>query len=161
MRETENNIQQYKAMLPRMKEKLTAMTLMLIIAVTVMTSTTFAWITISTAPEVFGISTTITGNGSLEIALSNKDGVAPGASAVGDSLNSIVEKNMTWGNLVNLSDESYGLDDLILRPATLNTSDLDGSPLFAAYYGGDGRVNRLIKTSNIYKQHCNINYFTT
>ena len=45
--------------------------------------------------------------------------VPPSASAVGDSLLSIQQRNQTWGNLINLSDPSYGLDQIILRPATL------------------------------------------
>ena len=51
--------------------------------------------------------------------------------------------NVTWGNLINLSNEAYGLEHLTLRPAQLNTASLLDSPLYGAVYGGDGRVTQL------------------
>ena len=115
-------------------------------AAIVAVSATFAWITLSRAPEVTGIATTLSGNGALEIALSKPDGSQPdnfdideGAPAKTD----VVSSNLQWGNLVNLSDASYGIDNLALRPAQLNTSNLLNSPLWGASYGGDGRITQL------------------
>ena len=64
----------------------------------------------------------------------------PSDSAVGDSVLSIQQRNTTWGNLINLSDPSYGLDEIILRPAKLNTGSLAKNPFVSAQYGEDGRV---------------------
>lgn len=129
-----------------MREKLSAAGLGLLVAAIVAVSATFAWITLSRAPEVTGIATTLSGNGALEIALSKPDGSQPdnfdideGAPAKTD----VVSSNLQWGNLVNLSDASYGIDNLALRPAQLNTSNLLNSPLWGASYGGDGRITQL------------------
>ena len=129
-----------------MREKLSAAGLGLLVAAVVAVSATFAWITLSRAPEVTGVATTLSGNGALEIALSKPDGSQPddfdideGAPAKTD----VVSSNLQWGNLVNLSDASYGIDNLALRPAQLNTSNLLNSPLWGASYGGDGRITQL------------------
>ena len=46
----------------------------LLVATIMLVSTTYAWITLSQAPEATGLQTNITGNGSLEIALMPADG---------------------------------------------------------------------------------------
>ena len=51
------------------KSKLLAAIAMLMVATIMMVSSTYAWFTLSTAPEVKGISTTIGSNGNLEMAL--------------------------------------------------------------------------------------------
>lgn len=151
MKETQRRIKAYKAALPGLKERIAAVAVLLAMSVAMMTSATFAWLTISRAPEVAGVNTTVAANGNLEIALVEGDGtVEPDASKVGDSSaadgQSVFSANLTWGNLVNLSDPKYGLDNLVLRPAQLNTTDLLGSPLYGAIFTPDGRVERL--TSN-------------
>lgn len=144
MRETEKRIKEYKKALPHLREKLAAATMMLLVSVIVMTASTFAWITLSASPEVSGMTTSVAANGNLEIALSDADGLEPEESQVGDSVasanTSLVDANLTWGNLVNLADPSYGLGNLTLRPAALNQSALESNPLRAAQYGADGRV---------------------
>ena len=55
----------------------------------------------------------------------------------------VIVTNLQWGNLVNLSDDSYGIENLPLRPARLNTSSLLVRPLQGAVYGSDGRVTSL------------------
>ena len=114
--------------------------LFFVISIIMMTSATFAWLTVSGSPEITGIETTIAANGNLEIALAKSDGSKPAESEVGDANLAIALRNLTWGNLVNLSDPSYGLDEIVLRPAALNTSSLLSSPLFAAKYSEDGRI---------------------
>lgn len=147
MRETEKRIKAYKAMLPRMKERVVAALSLLAVAITTMVSSTYAWLVLSQSPEVKGLQTTIAANGNLEIALAGRvvNGVfmPPAESAVGDGLLGIVDKNLTWGNLVNLGDPYYGLENIILRPAKLNENDLANSPLYAATYGADGRIEEL------------------
>lgn len=147
MKDTAKRIRAYKAALPGLKERLAAVALLLVVSTVMMISATFAWITLSRAPEVTGINTTISGNGNLEIALSDKDGKEPDVSAIGDSSatdgQTIQNANLTWGNLVNLTD-GYGLDNLTLRPAMLNMNGLkNGSPLWGASYKEDGRIDKL------------------
>ena len=147
MNETQLRIKAYQAALPGLKERVVAVALLLVISITMMTSATFAWLTISRAPEVTGVSTTVAANGNLEIALVNPEGSVPDESKVGDSSaaegQSVSGSNITWGNLVNLSDPSYGLDNLVLRPAQLNRSALLTSPLYGAVYSQDGRIEKL------------------
>ena len=147
MNKTQRNIEAYKAALPGLKERVFAVALLLVMSVAMMTSATFAWITLSRAPEVSNVTTNISANGNLEIALVKPDGSLPDESAVGDSSaadgRNIVDANLTWGNLVNLSDSSYGLNDIVLRPALLgNTDDLVSQPLKGVDYGKDGRLEQ-------------------
>lgn len=146
MTDTQAKIKEYQARLPHMKEKLAMVAMLFIMSTVMLTSATFAWVVLSKNPEVKGMSTTVAGNGNLEIALVSPDGSEPAASAVGDSNLEVVERNITWGNLVNLSDAAYGLENLVLRPAQLNKAALLSSPLYGADYGKDGRITRL--TSN-------------
>lgn len=144
--ETRNRIEAYKKALPDMKERVAATAFLMVMSVMMMASASFAWLTISRRPEVTGVSTSVTANGNLEIALASSDN-APEESQVGDSSTtkgqSITASNITWGNLVNLSDPSYGLENLTLRPAQLNQSALLDSPLYGAVYQNDGRVEEL------------------
>lgn len=150
MNETQRRIKAYRDALPGLRERIAAVALLLVMSITMMTSATFAWLTISRAPEVSGVNTTVAANGNLEIALANSNDTAPGVSKVGDSSatkgQAVTTANLTWGNLVNLSDPSYGLENLTLRPAQLNESALLTSPLYGAVYSADGRVQKL--TSN-------------
>ena len=148
MTETQKRIEAYKKALPEIRERVIAVALLFAMSMAMMTSATFAWLTISRAPEVTAVSTTVAANGNLEIALATGDGrTAPGESKVGDSSaaegQSVTAANITWGNLVNLSDPSYGLDNLVLRPAQLNTFELLDSPLYGAEYDSDGRIEKL------------------
>lgn len=148
MTDTQKRIRAYKTALPGLRERIVAVALLLAMSVAMMTSASFAWLTISRRPEVKGVNTTVAANGSLEIALATGDGkTAPGESRVGDSSategQTVVGSNVTWGNLINLSDPSYGLENLIMRPAQLNTASLLDSPLYGALYGEDGRITQL------------------
>lgn len=135
------------------KKKLTAAGAMLLVAAIMMVSTTYAWFTLSTAPEVKGISTSVGANGNLEIALSPmtsangsdiKTGTSDSMQAVGRDMK---ESNITWGNLVDLSDPAYGLTQIKLMPAVLNKTEgtvpINSGILKIAEYGYDGRVMSL------------------
>lgn len=133
------------------QKKLMAATSMLMVAVIMMVSSTYAWFTLSTAPEVTGITTAVGANGNLEIALANADTWADHnkvTSQVGDSGKAPELANVTWGNIVDVSkNEFYGLDKIILMPSKLNVTD-DGLKVNAAYlktpeYGADGRISAL------------------
>ncbi|MBQ3531613.1 MAG: hypothetical protein IJA05_06820 [Oscillospiraceae bacterium] len=146
--ETQKRIEAYRELLPGLREKVTAVAFLLALSVIMLTSASYAWLTISRAPEVTAVSTNIAANGSLEIALATGDGkTAPGESQVGDSSaaegQNIKDANITWGNLINLNDPTYGLQNLVLRPAQLNTTSLLESPLYGAEYKEDGRVEKL------------------
>lgn len=149
MNETQKRIQAYKNALPGLKERVMAVALLLVLSASMMTSATFAWITLSRAPEVSGMATTVAANGSLEIALVNSKGDKPAESGTSDSSEAqgMVKANLTWGNLVNLSDPSYGLDKIALRPALLSDYNRTVYPLYGATYGKDGRV---VSTSDRY-----------
>ncbi len=126
-----------------------ALSLFLMSAV-LMISTSYAWLVLSVAPEVTGITTNVAANGSLEIALlttSTRQDMSTITSGVGQSLvNNKTSANLTWGNLLDLHDESYGLSDIVLLPARLNlTPSGDGYKVEAGMlsvptYGYDGRI---------------------
>lgn len=137
--DTKKRIEEAKALLPGIKERIIAVGLMLAMSVAMVASSSYAWLTISRSPEAKGMSTTITGNGNLEISLVPLDGSLPG-NADG-SANDLFSTNITWGNLVNLSDQRYGLDQIALRPSLLSTYNLTTAPLYGATYGADGRVS--------------------
>lgn len=150
--ETRELIKYYKEQLPHMKEKLAAAIMMLVVAACVTITATYAWTTLSTAPEVSNVETTVAANGSLEIALAKGNGELPGKSAEGDSTGAgtaVSIANTTWGNLINLSDDNvYGLSKVTLRPAALNTAGLLTSPLYGVEYGEDGRISNRIYDEN-------------
>lgn len=137
------------------KKKLMGAVCMLLVASIMMVSSTYAWFTLSTAPEITGISTSVGANGNLEMALLNTATYGDTSlikSAVGNSMDTgtpVTEANVTWGNLVNLSDESYGMTKITLMPAQLNVKEgkLDTSPLATAQYGADGRVTGVAGTT--------------
>lgn len=145
-RETKRRIAYYQEALPDMKKKVTAAALMLMIAVIVSVTAAYAWMTLSVAPVVSSVNTTMSANGTLEIALSNPEGTEPEEMDIDESVGyttDVTSTNLRWGNLVNLSDSSYGIDNLVLRPAQLNTASLKSSPLWGAVYGADGRISTL------------------
>lgn len=138
-----------------LRKKLLAAIAMLLVACIMTVSSTYAWFTLSTAPEVKGISTTVGANGNLEMALGTYDtflGAVDPSSYVGSSFDKTGDytlSNITWGNLVDLSSDSYGLQNITLYPAQLNmvdgsTSQINRtSPLQFPKYGADGRVTEL------------------
>lgn len=144
-----------------LKSKLMAAVSMLLVSAIMVSVTTYAWFILSTAPEVKGMSTTVGSNGALEMALvdyeAGKDLNAvlnsiPTAVGSSSAKASLKEANKTWGNLVDLSDNYYGLtsDDMTLYPAALNMDTSNGKKigdmnamLKYAAYGTDGRVAEL------------------
>lgn len=133
------------------RNKMMAAVSMLMISSIMMVSSTYAWFTLSTAPEVKNISTTVAGNGSLEIALMPANGLL-GSITSGFASNKnggtvdVTTANTTWGNIINLSDASYGLNKVELNPAQLNSAaeDFATKPLAVATYGFDGRIDELL-----------------
>lgn len=141
-----------KVLMPSgIRNKLIAAIAMLLVSMILMVSATYAWFTLSTAPEVKNITTTVAGNGSLEIALMPTDGLlgsirSGNSSTVGGGTVPITTANTTWGNLVTLSDLSYGLGNINLNPAVLDTTNGGtaltdpAKPITVPVFGGDGRI---------------------
>lgn len=128
------------------KKKLTAAIMMLLISCIMTVTSTYAWFTLSTAPEITGVSTTVGANGNLEIALATTD-----TWSTPDSITSEADSSgdyTTWGNLVDLSN-GYGLDKVTLYPAKLNVADskVESIILSTPLYGADGRVTELAKNT--------------
>ena len=127
---------------------------MLLVCLTVLGTATYAWLVISVRPEVSGMALNIGANGGLEIALLSADTYVNTdliKSNVGDSLEvrSAEEANQTWGNVIDLSSETYGLDQIQLLPAMLsvsgvgNTAKVDDGLLRVPAFGSDGRIINL------------------
>ena len=152
MTDEEYRRERKKIVVPLFFRRKVFIVLMLVITSGIMTvAATYAWFILSTAPEVTGVTATVGANGSLEIALlNNETGVDLGkiTAAVGDSVSvaGIVRSNQTWGNVVDLSDTSYGLGTIILNPSVIHTTDADGRTLDTTAMlsvpknGTDGRI---------------------
>lgn len=144
------------------KSKLMAAVCMLLVSTIMLMSSTYAWFTLSTAPEVTGITTSVGANGNLEMALlpSDKTTVPEALAAItseagdGAATKTMVQKNVTWGNLVTLSDpddatngDYYGLNHIVLYPSALNETDgainIGSGILSYPQYGSDGRISAL------------------
>ena len=133
-----------------LKRKLLSAVAILLLSCLLFTGVTFAWLTLALAPEVSGITTNVGANGALEIALLNeKTRIDPSTiqTAVGQSLSSgSYTANYTWGNLIDLSHEEFGLGEINLSPARLQISksgdqySVTSSMLAVPNYGYDGRI---------------------
>ena len=138
-----------RSIISSIKGKLIAAVAMLLVGVFMVISSSYAWFTLSTAPELTGVYTSVGANGNLEMALVPSGGMGSITSNVGDSGN-----NNSWGNIVDLGKENgYGLSQIQLMPARLDVlaSDhegyaykLNGAGLLSPVYGADGRVESLL-----------------
>ncbi len=137
------------------KRKIFMVFMMLVCSGIMAVMSTYAWFILSTAPEVVGVTTTVGANGSLEIALlNNETGTDPGTitADVGQSITIVgaVEGNVTWGNLVDVSDASYGLNTIVMYPAVLNETGgiLDVNAMLSIPRNGvDGRITGLVSNT--------------
>lgn len=113
------------------RKKLMAAIAMVLVASIMVVSSSYAWFTLSTAPEVKGITTSVGSNGNLEMALRTVSDVNTIQTSTG--VTDTYEANAYWGNLVDLDykkDNSnvYGMDIVSLAPARLNAEfDKDSS----------------------------------
>ena len=137
-----------------LKGKLLAVTSMLLVSAVLLTVTSYAWLVMSTAPEITGVTTSLGANGSLEIALlttQTYQDLSTIKTSIGQSLaNNKTVANNTWGNLVDLNDASYGLGEIALLPSRLNVKEYGGTYavdptniLSVPIYGYDGRIEDL------------------
>ena len=153
-----------------LRAKLMSTVAMLLVASTLLVTSSYAWFVMSTAPEVSGIDTQVGANGALEIALLNEKSWADlsqldmgdiDESAAGDTAAAALAANLTWGNLVNLADPSYGLSKIILQPARLNLisagADGEGTQQYKVaatllktpVYSEDGRIQKLVNDAAV------------
>lgn len=149
------------------KAKLMAATSLLLVSAILLSLTTYAWFILSTAPEVTEMQTTAGANGSLEIALQSGDTVSDIndiKNRVGDSsaVGSLKKANCTWGNVVDLSGDTYGLQGLSLLPARLNMKAngtvSKSSPLKMPLFGQDGRISELANLNSMRYDDTNKKY---
>ena len=128
----------------KIQKKIFAAASLLLVSALLLGSVSYAWLSLSARPEVASVATNIASNGSLEIAL----GKDIRESAVGDSFDTAdaTIANRTWGNLIDLTDKSYGLQSITLRPAMLNSAGGAVNtlhPFAHPVYGTDGRVEKI------------------
>lgn len=130
------------------KGKLISAIAMLLVAVIMVVSSTYAWFTLSTAPEVSGINTAVGANGALEMLLLTYDTNGTPIYNNGE-VDGAYDRNTYWGNLVDLATsatQNYGADKITLYPSILNTVDgkiVLEAPISTPKYGSDGRVDSL------------------
>ncbi len=145
----------------KVRRRLFAALCMVLISLIMLSTTTFAWFTLSTAPEARSIDTTVAGNGSLEIALMPASGAIADITSGRNSSADYVDNSQTtkvantrWGNLIDVvgvgTSDVYGLTKLNLMPAYANLSASSAS--FAVpEFGNDGRVKAAADGSAIAK----------
>lgn len=139
----------------KIRKKLKITLIFAIVCLVLMISASYAWLTLSLRPEVTRLDTNVGANGSLEIALlTGSTYVDPLLirTSIGDSIaeQDALEANHSWGNVIDLSDERYGLGEISLLPARLNAMPgAEGSCavrqnlLNVAEFGIDGRITIL------------------
>ncbi len=136
--------------LKHLKSRLMSAMSMLLVAALLLSTVSYAWLTMSVAPEVTGVTTNIGSNGSLEIALlttETRQDLSKIKTTFGNSLAmDNPSANNTWGNILDLSYSSYGLNNIALLPARLNIQQannkfsVDSGLLSVPTYGFDGRI---------------------
>lgn len=115
------------------KTKLVSAIAMLLVATIMMTSASFAWFTISTAPEVTGMDVSLAATKNLEIAKIDGDD-EPDEPYPGDA-----DDQTKWGAIVTFDDD----DAVVLAfPATMT----DGA-LHSVDYAEDGRIDAYAETT--------------
>lgn len=107
-------------------KKLTVTLTLVVVCLVLAIWATYAWFVLSSRPEVQRMETNVGANGSLEIALLNKETFEDPSlirTTVGDSAvkQNVKESNLSWGNVIHL-DYGYGLDEITLKPARLNVT---------------------------------------
>lgn len=136
------------------KRKFASALCMLLISSILMATSSYAWLIMSIAPEVTGMTANVGANGALEIALLNKE-TREDLSQIPTLGGSLATRNPSannsWGNIIDLSYDVYGLSDFVLWPSRLNVVNPDSAGNFLVdtnllsvpTYGYDGRIIEL------------------
>lgn len=151
-----------------LRKKLFSAAAMLLVASIMLVSTSYAWLVLSTAPEVTGVATQMGANGALEIVLLDTDSYNDVSmiaefdvdESLGDQEPLATATNLQWGNLVNLGDSrTYGWDKIVLNPSRLaitpSGNDAEGNAIYTVLntllktpvYSEDGRIIKLEQTA--------------
>ena len=137
------------------KRKLIITLSLLLICIVLLTTAAYAWLVISQMPEVSGISTRVGANGSLEVALLTDETYLDPTlikTKVGSSAEilDLVESNVFWGSLVDLSSDVYGLNAISVLPSRLNVRPsgdreytVSTNMLAFPEYSADGRFTKM------------------
>ena len=137
------------------KKKIIISVCILLICVLLLAAVSYAWLTMSNAPEVIGVETHIGANGSLEIALAtNATYVDPSTikATIGSSSSVLdaTQSNLYWGNVIDLTSTAYGLNNISLKPSRLNVFPNDqgsavvgSNMLLIPNYSVDGRFDSI------------------
>ena len=147
-------IKEILTMQKQVKAKLMSAVALLLVSAILLSTSTYAWFVLSTAPEVSEMKTTAGANGALEIALQSTGNLSDIQHGVGDSSvntgNSLKESNNTWGNVVDLSGNTYGLDRIALSPARLHlkNGNVKGEALGVPQFGEDGRITEIVSDAD-------------
>lgn len=147
-------IKEILTMQRQVKAKLMSAVALLLVSAILLSTSTYAWFVLSTAPEVSEMKTTAGANGALEIALQSTGNLSDIQHGVGDSSvntgNSLKESNNTWGNVVDLSGNTYGLDRIALSPARLQlkNGNVMGEALGVPQFGEDGRITEIVSDAD-------------
>ena len=147
-------IKEILTMQKQVKAKLMSAVALLLVSAILLSTSTYAWFVLSTAPEVSEMKTTAGANGALEIALQSTGNLSDIQHGVGDSSvntgNSLKESNNTWGNVVDLSGNTYGLDRIALSPARLQlkNGNVKGEALGVPQFGEDGRITEIVSDAD-------------
>lgn len=107
------------------KTKLISSIAMLLVATIMVVTSTYAWVVLSTAPEVTEITTTVGANGALEIKLNIPEDAS--------------DKNSIFRNIVEFTNSKYGLDKITLLPS-MPSDDFANNYLLIPEYGYDGLI---------------------
>ena len=147
-------IKEILTMQKQVKAKLMSAVALLLVSAILLSTSTYAWFVLSTAPEVSEMKTTAGANGALEIALQSTGNLSDIPHGVGDSSvntgNSLKDSNNTWGNVVDLSGNTYGLDRIALSPARLQlkNGNVMGEALGVPQFGEDGRITEIVSDAD-------------
>lgn len=127
-----------------MKKKLAAAAAMLVVSAVMLSGVSYAWYTLSTNPEVKGITATATSNANLEIAYNELSTAPTSYASAADT-----GKYDTYGNLVVMGDSSntasqtaWNALDPVLIPMTYASDNFQYMT-----YGPDGRPSALANLS--------------
>ncbi len=120
-----------------LKQKLILATAMMLLAAVMLSSVSFAWYTLSTNPEIKGMSATVSSNENLEIALWNTGDTETtvdtrSEAAAGEAQGSANGNPYTWGNQIDLTDK---INSVTLEPVRYSAGSFQ-----YPQYGLDGRV---------------------
>lgn len=131
-------------------KKIYAAVAILLVSALLLSTVSYAWLTLSLAPETSDVTTTLGANGNLEMALATSDHLATlEANDMYDddsrfefTTGNVVHDNVLWGNLIDLTAIEYGLHTLNMRPAVLNILDgcIAEAPISVGKYSADGRL---------------------